>query len=123
MFTQEVADQVCQKLAEGQSLRKACSVEGMPAASTVLLWTRAQGGFSEQYTRAREIGYQLLADQILEISDDKAGDVARDRLSVDSRKWMLSKMLPKVYGDKIETQHTGDVTVRTVEHRIIDTAN
>jgi hypothetical protein len=33
--------------------------------------------------------------------------IARNRLRIDSRKWMLSKMLPKVYGDKIQTEHTG----------------
>ena len=94
--------------------------------STVLLWKDADEVFAEQYTRARTLGYQLLADEILEISDDGSNDtytddegnertnqdvIARSRLRVDSRKWMLSKMLPKVYGDKIQTEHSGGITV------------
>lgn len=74
-------------------------------------------GFATQYARSREIGYGHLADEILAISDtptigtktvSKAtgleiteGDmIEHRRLQVDSRKWMLSKMLPKVYGDR-----------------------
>jgi len=116
-YSQDIADRICAGLAEGMSLRAVCRKEGMPAASTVLGWLddEEKKDFAEQYASARARGYQLLADEILEISDDSAGDVvvdsegnertdaervARSRLRVDSRKWMLSKMLPKVYGDR-----------------------
>ena len=93
-------------------------------------WVKDNKAFSDQYTRAREIGYQLLADEIIEISDDSRGDtwvdddgnertdterVARSKLRMDSRKWMLSKMLPKMYGDKVV--HQGDPDAPVV-HRI-----
>lgn len=119
MFSQEVADTICARLAEGLSLRKACEQEGAKVP-TILLWVDSHPAFAEQYTRARAVGYALLADEILEISDgdgDALGDkldqerVARARLRVDSRKWMLSKMLPKIYGDKTETAITGRITV------------
>ena len=63
------------------------------------------GELNKQYTRAREIGYTLMADDIIEISDTpvltERGDATdRSRLRVESRKWLLSKALPKVYGDK-----------------------
>lgn len=79
-----------------------------------------------------------MADEIIEISDDSSGDVivddegntrtdaervARSRLRVDTRKWMLSKMLPKIYGDKIETTHKGEVTFNKVERVIVDPKN
>lgn len=115
MFTQEVADQICECLAGGMSLRKACErVEGSKVP-TVLLWVDSRPEFAEQYTRARSVGYALLADEILEIStapshtEDTAVCVARSRLEVDSRKWMLSKMLPKVYGDKLDLNHSGRI--------------
>jgi hypothetical protein len=75
--------------------------------------------------RAREIGYLRLADELLDISDDATNDymirkngdddeevvnhdhIARSRLRVDTRKWLLSKMLPKVFGDKITQEVTG----------------
>lgn len=106
-FTQALADRICSRLSEGETLRAICRDEGMPNASTVVRWTQAKGkeAFSQQYARAREIGYALMADQLTEIADND-GDPARDRLRVDTRKWLLSKALPKVYGDKL--QHTGD---------------
>lgn len=119
-FTQDIANAICAELAEGKSLRGAAENAGV-GASTVLGWTEANKEFGEQYARARQIGYQLLADEILDISDDGLNDtyidedghtktnqdvISRSRLRVDSRKWMLSKMLPKVYGDKLT--HQGD---------------
>lgn len=116
MFTQEVADKVCEGLTNGLSLRKSCEQAGT-THPTFLRWTEENKDLADQYTRARTIGWALLADEVLTISDDSTGDtyedadgnvktdhevVARSRLRVDSRKWMLSKMLPKVYGDKVE---------------------
>ena len=111
----------------GQRLRKAAAAAGV-GASTVLDWTEADPEFAEQYARARTRGYQLLADEIIEISDDSSGDTvetdrgpvsnpeftARSRLRVDSRKWMLSKMLPKIYGDKLELSGDPENPVQTV---------
>ena len=133
MYTQEKGAALCAQLASGLSLRKACEAENGPDPSTVLRWVDENEGFAQQYAQARARGYQLLADEILEISDDSTGDVvetehgpsfdaervARSRLRVDSRKWMLSKMLPKVYGDKLELggsvkhEHTGGLSAET----------
>lgn len=125
MYTKEKGDEVCALLADGLSLRKAAAQIGV-TARTVLNWCDADpDGFATQYTQARARGYELLADEILEISDDSSRDtietehgdkvnaevVARSRLRVDSRKWMLAKMLPKVYGDKVEHEHKGSVRV------------
>lgn len=119
-FTQGLADTICDRLEAGETLRAICRDEGMPAPQTVLRWTKANEAFSEQYARARETGYGHMADELLEIADDKSKDafvdidgtvhvnaevVARSRLRVDTRKWLLSKALPKIYGDKLA--HTG----------------
>lgn len=122
-YVEEVARQVCVRLADGESLRAICRDENMPTESTVRTWALDdREGFAAHYTRARAIGYERLADDLLEISDDGKRDtyidgdgvertdndvIARSRLRVDTRKWMLSKMLPKVYGDKIVQEHTG----------------
>lgn len=111
---------ICSRLEAGETLRSVCRSDGMPAPQTVLRWTKANSEFSEQYARAREAGYSLLADELLEIADETAFDTTKDndgndkpnhewitrsRLRVDTRKWLLSKALPKVYGDKLA--HTG----------------
>jgi hypothetical protein len=104
-FTAALGARICTRLAAGETLRAICRDEDMPPRSTVRGWALDNEAFSEKYARAREIGYQDLADDLIEISDDKLGDPARDRLRVDTRKWLLSKALPKLYGDKL--QHTG----------------
>lgn len=120
-FTREVADTICVELANGRSLRDVCSDEGMPPESTVRGWAVENiDGFAAQYARAREVGYHMMADELLEIADcgvndwmERHGDkddgwvlngehIARSRLRVDTRKWMLGKVLPKIYGDKID---------------------
>jgi hypothetical protein len=86
----------------------------MPNASTVIRWTQAKGkeAFSQQYAQARETGYALMADHLTEIADNMDGDPSRDRLRVDTRKWLLSKALPKIYGERIaadiKSENTGD---------------
>ncbi|MGM5020196.1 terminase small subunit protein [Tardiphaga sp. 367_B4_N1_1] len=126
-FSAEIAKEICSKLAEGRTLRDVCRDDGMPSESTVRTWALDdREGFSAQYTRAREIGYMSMADELMEVADDGSNDwmerndedgqstyvlngehVQRSRLRVDTRKWMLSKALPKVFGDKITQEHTG----------------
>ena len=128
-FTREVADKILEGLAEGMTLREVCRQDGMPRESTVRLWVLDdRDGFAAQYALAREIGYQAMADELLEISDDGRNDwierdgeavyngdhVARSRLRVDTRKWLLSKALPKVYGDKVGVEHSGAVSITGV---------
>lgn len=102
-FTQEVADAICERLADGESLRAICRSDGMPAMSMVFRWLQAHPSFREQYTDAREAQADALVEDMLDISDTPSGDAKRDRLRVDTRKWIASKMKPKKYGDR--TQH------------------
>ena len=130
-YTSEMAAKVCAELAEGKSLRAVCRDDGMPSEATVRAWALDDvEGFAAHYTRARELGYECLSDDILEISDDGTYDtytdgqgnvrtdqevIGRSRLRVDSRKWMLAKMLPKRYGDKLDLNHAG-----TIKHQLTD---
>lgn len=72
----------------------------MPDRETVRRWKNENEDFRGQYTRAREHGYEDWAEELIEIVDGD-GDAARDRLRFDGRRWLLSKALPKVYGDKL----------------------
>lgn len=105
-FTQSVADTICEKLADGQSLRSICREDEMPATSTVCKWLSLLPAFAEQYARAREMQADALADEITDIADNIEGDPQRDRLRVDARKWAASKLKPRKYGDK--TLHGSD---------------
>jgi hypothetical protein len=121
--TPEVAAEICRRIAEGESLRSVCSDEHMPTTSTVALWVvEDREGFSDKYARARQAQATLLADELFDIADDGRNDtyigregaevtdhevIQRSRLRVDTRKWYLSKVLPKVYGDAVKLEHTG----------------
>ncbi len=117
VYTPELGAEICRRLKATGSLRRACAADGMPAESTVREWVMDdRGGFAAQYARAREVGYQRLAEDVLEIADDGTNDtyldedgeerknrdvIERSRLRVDTRKWLLARVLPKIYGDKI----------------------
>lgn len=112
VYTEAMGAEICARLADGESLNSICRDGHMPDEKTVRMWALdAKHPVSPNYARAREIGAMRLADEILAISAPKDGDdatkVARDRLQVDTRKWLLAKVLPKIYGDKLTTEVTG----------------
>lgn len=114
-FTQEIADVICDRIADGESLRAVCNTDdGMPSKGTVLRWLAESETFQVQYARAREEQADKYADEIIEIADEDGTTekenvgvvydstaVARNRLRVDARKWVASKLKPKKYGDKL----------------------
>lgn len=107
-FTPELARRICDLLATGMTLRAVCRDEDMPPESTVRLWVLDdRGGFAAQYAKAREVGYQCMADETLEIADMSGLDPADKRIRFDARRWLLSKALPKIYGDKVSQEISG----------------
>jgi hypothetical protein len=127
VYTPELGDAICALLAEGETLNAICKRDEIPVSeSTVRGWAlNAEHPFSANYARAREVGYHKLADETLDIADAQEtdpGQVARDRLRVDTRKWLLSKALPKIYGDKLALggdQDAPPITLRTIERVIV----
>lgn len=127
MYSQETADALCAHLSDGLSLREICRMDGMPSKSTVMRWLHDNQSFRDQYARAKEIGIEALAEDILDIADDATNDwmerfdkdgqnvawqlngeaVRRSQIRIDARKWLLSKLAPKRYGDKVETTIQG----------------
>ncbi len=125
MYTQELADRVCQSIAEGASMRTVCAGEGMPSIATLFKWIREKPEFAKQYARATEERTEAMSEDILDIADDGSNDLMtiqkgnqtyqtenkevtnRSRLRVDTRKWLMSKMKPKKYGDKLDVTSDG----------------
>lgn len=135
-YSQEMADKVCELIMDGYSLRKIEAVEGMPRRLDILRWLRENKPFQTQYAGAREEQADVLADEILEISDDGKLDykidperglvidgdnIQRAKLRVDSRKWIASKLKPKKYGEKQTIAGDPDAPLKTdVTLRVID---
>lgn len=103
-FTQDTADAICERLADGESLRKICRDPAMPSTSTVCKWLGKNADFAEQYARARELQADALFDEVLDIADKgptALEDTNDRRLQVDARKWMAGKLKGK-YSDKAD---------------------
>lgn len=127
LYTTELGEEICRRLAERQSLNAICKAEHMPAESTVRGWALdPKHPIAPGYAHARQVGYLGIADELLDIADDGTNDyvtkqnkdgstfealnsehVQRSKLRVDTRKWVLAKMLPKVFGDKVVNEHVG----------------
>lgn len=127
LYTQELADRICAEIASGRSLRLICQDEGMPEARTVHYWLidSKHEDFFQQYARARNIQSEVMFDEILEIADDGSNDYMtitkgdkeynvedrevtnRSKLRVDTRKWYVSKVLPKKFGEKVDVTSDG----------------
>lgn len=129
-FSQEVADSICERIANGISLREICRAKDMPDKSNFLRWMEGNDALRDQYARAMADRADHWAEEILEIADDGTNDwmerqretkgvrtvenaeaINRSRLRVDSRKWLMSKLAPKKYGDKIDHNVSGGVSV------------
>jgi hypothetical protein len=128
-YSDEVADQICEQIASGLSLRKICLLDGMPGFRTVFDWLSRPEleSFRSKYTRAREVQADYYAEQTVDIADEEevttkrngedvevvfdAVAVARNRLRMDARKWYAAKLAPKKYGDRTETVHSGAIGV------------
>ncbi|MBE0559910.1 MAG: terminase small subunit protein [Ochrobactrum anthropi] len=126
-FSQALADAICERIADGDSLRTICDEEGFPARSTVFKWLSQNAAFADQYAHAREAQADAIFDDILEIADDGQNDwmekhskegenigwqengeaLRRSQLRIDARKWMAGKLRPKRYGDRTQMELTG----------------
>ena len=105
-YSAELVASICGRISRGESLKRITDDEDMPCSSTVYLWLSENTGFSEMYTRAKEDSADAMADDILYIADGE-GDVQRDRLRVDSRKWIAAKLKPRKYGERVQNELTG----------------
>ena len=131
-YSEEIAGLICERIADGESLKAICADDSMPGRSTVFRWLASHETFRDMYAHAREEQAETLADEIVGISDEEctmvratkhgsADDdgegntevvfdstaVARNRLRVDARKWVAAKLKPRKYGDKIQQEVTG----------------
>jgi hypothetical protein len=116
-FTDEIFQEACDRMAGGEGLRKICEDPQMPSRQTFLRWIEKDTGRQAQYTAAREALMDWYAEEILTIAWDSSRDtipadgkkparcdnewVNRSRLKVDTLKFLMAKLHPKRYGDKL----------------------
>lgn len=117
---QKVFDDICSRIEAGESLRSVLRSENMPSSQTFYKWIDEDENKSKQYARATTLRAEIIFDEMLEISDtpiegvvvetddngrikEKKGDMlGHRRLQIDTRKWILARMNPKKYSDKLD---------------------
>ena len=125
LYSQEIAEQICDELSENaEGLDSICARRpDFPEPRTIFRWRRKHEEFRQMYARAREDQAQLLADQIFTIADTtepgevvtikpdgeerKIADMTEHRkIRIDARKFLAMKLLPRIYGDKLDVNHS-----------------
>ena len=111
-YTPELALEICDQLTKGLSLRKICESPHMPDKSTVLRWAIKNDEFRDQYAQARRVRSDSKFDDLEELAATATPETVQVvKLQIDTLKWVLSKELPKKYGDKLETENNDKIEV------------
>lgn len=136
IYTPELAREICERLSKGEPLATICEDERMPAVRTVSLWKETQEGFSADFARGRDEGYDAIAAECKVIADtpqigervetDPKGRkyVVREdmlghrKLQIETRLKLLAKWDPKRYGERLELKHAGGITL--AKHELSD---
>lgn len=111
-YSDELLEVILDRVAAGESLAKVCDAPDMPTRKSFYAWVADVRGVKEKYEMALSLRSDVMAEELLAIADAPVGTtdsgatdsgmVQKQKLQVDTRKWLLSKMAPKKYGEKIE---------------------
>lgn len=117
-YSEELAGQICDRISSSDLGIRAIAKEFNLNPDTIFAWIYRHPRFSERYARAKETQQEFLAEQILDIADDGSNDymtirkgdetynvedrevTTRSKLRVETRKWLMSKLAPKKFGEK-----------------------
>jgi hypothetical protein len=137
-YTPELADEICQRLSDGEPLRQICRDEHMPAWQKIYEWMYKDPKLAGAIAHARDVGYDAIAEDCLKIADtlhigtrrvySSGADDDEDsltvteedmlghrKLQIETRLKLLAKFNPKKYGDKVVV---GGAPGEPVEHKV-----
>ena len=114
-YTDELAEEICKRLANGEPLRVICRDEHMPCWTTVYDWINSNADLAQRIARARELGADAIAEDTISIMDEppeRIGTAFGDKIDpgyvqwqknrVEQRLKLLAKWQPKKYGDRVD---------------------
>lgn len=141
-YTQEKKDEcfdwIISEMESGKSLRSALNTNGMPSSKTFYEWLEEKnstGNLTQEaqekvkrYACACEARESMLFDEILEIADKQDADVfekdgveftnhnviQRSKLQIEARQWVLGKLNAPKYGNKVQNEHSGEITTNII---------
>jgi hypothetical protein len=133
--TELIFSNILLEIEKGRALRNVLNDADMPSSKTFYNWLESDEDKVKRYARACELRADTIFEDILDIADDSSKDITTDplgnerlntefvqraRLRVDARKWIVSKLNPKKYGDKIENTHLGEMSIKWQEVKTYD---
>ena len=141
--TPEIEAEIIRRLSDGEPLAQICRTEGFPTPRTVRNWRDEDPEFASAIARAREDGFDAIAEDTLAIADDGRNDfmerlgdgagegwalngehIQRSKLRIETRLKLLAKWDPKRYGEMVKTEHSGpnggDIPFAVIERRVVD---
>ena len=141
-YSDELADRICEEIAQGRSLNSLCKQDNFPSMTAVINWLAdpSKARFVAKYARARQAQADAIFDECLEIADDCSTDVVqverngrlvteanpaaiqRARLRIDARKWIAGKLRPDKYGDKVLLAGADGGELSVTSRQVIDIA-
>ena len=112
-LTSTITDQICQELMSGKPLTSICRNKDLPSLSTVHRWIDKHPSFAKQILQARRVGTQYYLDKMIEeLETVSAKDVGIVREKLHHYRWLASKLLPSLYGDKQEVIQDTKITIQ-----------
>ncbi len=108
-YTEEMGRRICDAIASSKGgLRKTLASDPeLPELHTVQSWLANIAQFSSDYALAKRTQIETMAEDIIDISNDDSLEPNDKRIRVDTLKWLLSKLIPKTYGDKLDLTSDG----------------
>jgi hypothetical protein len=133
-YTPELADEICERIANGETLRAICRDSHMPTYRSVYRWREAYPEFASRLAHARDCGADVIAEEALEIADTtKLGERTEDseqgkkvvredmlghrKLQIETRLKLLAVWFPRKYGQRIDMTTGGESLNLTAEDR------
>lgn len=121
-YSDAIAEEMFERLSQGELLTSICADDHMPAVRTVSLW-KEKADFAAGFARARALGMDAIADAALNIADEKSNDtivtkdgnetansewISRSKLRVETRLKLLAVWDPARFGNKIDVTSQGE---------------
>jgi hypothetical protein len=111
--TPDVAEEVCKRVANGESLRAICDDDFMPSYWSIFRALDADPSFASNYARARELQAEFVDHEIVMVARNSTPEsAAADRVKLDAYKWRAARLAPKKYGDRLNVDQKTEVTTK-----------
>lgn len=108
IFSDEIANEIRNRLIEGESMRDICADAHMPCRATVSNWMEADEAFSAKCARARMWQADYMDDLVLDTAKQCTSETANaDRVKIGAYQWRAERLNQGRYGNKIQQQITG----------------